>query len=179
MIDPSPTIAKVQLGWVAPALVGFVTLGFALMWRFVPIGLNALLVGYVVLTGLIVGNTVVARLHEATIWTHSEFAKVQRRAAPPSYLRAKDLVEFESMIMSTMRYEHDLYLKVRPTVRYIANIRLAERGIELDDDPLAREVLGEDLYELVHGHGARPGVLFAPGVSLESLTALVERLEQL
>jgi hypothetical protein len=178
MSNPSPTFAKVQLGWVAPVLVGVVTLGFALMWRFVPIGLNALLVGYVVLTGLIVGNTLVARLHEATIWTHSEFATVQRRTTPPSYMRAKDLVEFESMITSTMRYEHDLYLKVRPTARYIADVRFAEHGIALDDDPRAREVLGE-VYELLHGHGARPGVLFAPGVSLESLTALVERLEQL
>jgi hypothetical protein len=69
-------------------------------------------------------------------------------------------------------------LTLRPVLREIATARLRRRGIELDRDDDAREILGEQLSELVK---ARPPSkdLRGPGMSLSELEALIERLESI
>ena len=90
-----------------------------------------------------------------------------------------------------MRAERDLELgiagaahahhRLLPLLRAAAIARLAtHRGIELDRRPdAARELLGEDAWELLRPDRPEPEDRFAPGVPRERVTDLIERVESL
>jgi hypothetical protein len=74
----------------------------------------------------------------------------------------------------------DLHRRVRPLFREIAAAQLARRGVGLDRDPQsARELLGDDLWELVRADRPTPADRDAPGLSLAELVSLTDRLETL
>ena len=173
---PTGPIPGLSLRWPLPVAIALLTLGFALAWRFLPVGVAVSITIFVLLVGLVVVTSFVARLAKEAGWTHSEFAEIGRvvPSGPPG--RAEDLVQWESVVAGAMRYEHDLYLKVRPQVRYLAWARLAARGIDLDRDPRAAAELGA-LYEFVKADAYRPGRLFGPGTTLETLEQMTESLE--
>lgn len=69
---------------------------------------------------------------------------------------------------------------LRPIFRPIAERELAARGIDLDrDSAQAREILGDELWSVVHAD--RPGASGGrgEGVSRAALRAMLERLEAL
>jgi hypothetical protein len=90
-----------------------------------------------------------------------------------------------------MRVERDLELgiagaahahhRLLPVLRAAAIARLAtHRGIELDRRPdVARELLGEEAWELLRPDRPEPEDRFAPGVPRDRVTALIERVESL
>jgi hypothetical protein len=171
-------IRKLQVGWPLPIILVVSTFGFGFALRFLPVRVNLLVTLFVVVVGLTVGGTFVSRLSEQASWTHSEFATVRQRTLTARRARAKDLVGFEQMFERSTVYEHHLYMGLRPHLRYLARARLAARGIDLDSDPAAQELLG-DLYELVHTRGAPPGALFGAGIPIELLETMVETLEHI
>jgi hypothetical protein len=68
--------------------------------------------------------------------------------------------------------------ELRPLLRPIAVIRLARRGVDLDNRAVeARAILGEELWELVGAKGPRSS-RYAGGISTAELRSLIERLEQ-
>ena len=69
----------------------------------------------------------------------------------------------------------DLHARLRPTLREIAGMRLAVRGLDADGE----EVLGERLWELVRPDRPPPTDRHAPGLPLTELRRVVERLEEL
>jgi hypothetical protein len=150
----------------------------ALAWRLLPVGVAVSIRIFVLLVGLVVTVSFVSRVTKETSWAHSDFAEIRRVAPSAPAKRAQDLVQLEGMVAGAMRYEHDLYLKVRPEVRYLAWARLAARGIDLDRSARARDELGP-LYDFVKADAWRPGHLFGPGTTLETLEQMAETLEHI
>lgn len=73
----------------------------------------------------------------------------------------------------------DLHLRLRPRLQAIAEHRLASRrGLRLDS-PEARELLGEELWELLRPEREPPGDRFAPGLSLAGQRAALDRIEKI
>ena len=75
-------------------------------------------------------------------------------------------------------YAHRRFL---PLLRSAASARLATRhGIELDRRPdAARELLGEDAWELLRPDRPEPADRHGPGVPRARVAALIERIESL
>jgi hypothetical protein len=171
-------IPGLELGWPLPLAVAVLAVGFALAWRFLPVSVGVLITIFVLFIGLLVTISLVGRLAHEAGWSHSEFAEVHRAVPDGGSHRAGDLVAFEASVAGAMRYQHDLYLQIRPTVRYLASSRLAAVGIDLDRDPRAAEALGP-LYDFVKASADRPGHLFGAGVPLETLQQMADTLERI
>ena len=105
-------------------------------------------------------------------------ARRRPRVRPPQHVRPMDLERLERMTAWGRLSASRVDLTIRPVLREIAIARLRQRGIELDRDDHARELLGERLWELVK---ARPlsNAHRGPGMSLSELEALTERLESI
>ncbi len=74
----------------------------------------------------------------------------------------------------------DVQLRLRPVLREIAAARLARHGVRLElDDDRARELLGDELWEIVRPGRSLPEDRFGPGLSRGELRGLLERLEAL
>jgi hypothetical protein len=75
-------------------------------------------------------------------------------------------------------YAHRRFL---PLLRSAASARLARRhGIELERRPdAARELLGEDSWELLRPDRPEPADRHGPGVPRAQVAALIERIESL
>jgi len=100
------------------------------------------------------------------------------RVGPPQQVRPMDLERLERMTTWGRSSASRVDLTIRPVLREIAIVRLRRRGIELDRDDVARELLGERLWELVKAP-ALSNELGGPGMSLSELEALTERLESI
>jgi hypothetical protein len=69
---------------------------------------------------------------------------------------------------------------LRPLLREIAAAALNRRGVGLvGNSDAARALLGDELWELVRPGRPRPADPSAPGVTLEQLAAMTDRLERL
>jgi hypothetical protein len=73
----------------------------------------------------------------------------------------------------------DFHAHVRPRLVPLANACLARRGVTLDDREQAIELLGADGFALVDPAAVLPEDRFEPGVAIERVGRLVERLELL
>lgn len=100
------------------------------------------------------------------------------RPAPP--LRPEDLERVERLVVTGRSTAAEVHLRLRPVLREIAAARLRRRGVQLNlSRSDARELLGEELWELVRPDRPRPEDLRGPGISLELLAAMTDRLEAL
>jgi hypothetical protein len=71
-------------------------------------------------------------------------------------------------------------MMLRPLLREIAAVGLNRRGIRMARNPAAaRELLGDELWEIVRPGRPTPADPRAPGVTLEELAQMTDRLEQL
>ena len=71
-----------------------------------------------------------------------------------------------------------MHRRLRPLLRELAAARLRRRGVQLDHDgDRARELLGDELWEIVRPGRPMPADRFGPGLSGSELRRLVERLE--
>jgi hypothetical protein len=100
---------------------------------------------------------------------------LERDEIKPS--RPAEVERLERELTMATASSFDLHARLRPTLREIAAIRLATRGVRLDDD--GEELLGEELWELVRPDRRPPTDRHAPGISPKGLRAAVERLEAL
>jgi hypothetical protein len=74
----------------------------------------------------------------------------------------------------------EVHLRIRPLLSEIAVARLSRRGVRLDRSPGdAGELLGEPLWKLVRPDRPRPEDPRGPGMTLEELEQMTDRLEQL
>lgn len=111
---------------------------------------------------------------------HSPFARELARRPKPRE-RLGELVRQEREVGLAMDAAFDLHVRLRPTLRAIAEHRLAaRRGVGLDEQPeRARELLGDDMWELVRVDREPPEDRFAKGIPFERLRAAAERLEKI
>ena len=158
------------------AALGLVALAVALVSS---VPRDRLLDGYVLAVGGLVllalvraareaGDAAEASVYERALRRHA------RRAQRP---HALERLEREVVLGATNAF--DLHVRVRPVLREIAAHRLeSRRGIDLDAGaPATRELLGEELWELVRPDRAPPDDRFAPGVPLDRLRRHVRTLE--
>ena len=102
------------------------------------------------------------------------------RPQPERAERPAELLRIERAVGLGAAHSGDFYARLRPVLREVATALLARRGVALDDQPeRARELLGDQGYELVRGDALRPERPFDPGVPAEDLRAAVEALERL
>ena len=92
---------------------------------------------------------------------------------------ASRLLDIERSLRLGTTTAGDFNAHVRPILVPLAKARLARKGIGLDDRERAALVLGEENYELVDPKAPPPLDRFAPGVRLDQVRRLVEKLESL
>ena len=94
--------------------------------------------------------------------------------------RAADLASLERLMAISQSSAANVHLRLRPVLREVAAARLWRQGIALDRDrDAARAALGDDLYELVAPGRPRPADPRGPGLSLNQIERLIDRLETL
>ena len=99
----------------------------------------------------------------------------------PERPRSLKDVELAVRLACSRNGEYDVYYRLRPVLRDLAEQRLrSHRLIDLDGGAnAARELLGEDLWELVRSDAPPPQERSGRGVSVSRLAQWVERLEAL
>jgi antitoxin (DNA-binding transcriptional repressor) of toxin-antitoxin stability system len=73
----------------------------------------------------------------------------------------------------------DLHFRLRPTLAEIARNRLAARGVAMKDERRARELMGEEAWELLRPDRPEPRNRNAPGLATAELERLVGALERI
>ena len=104
-------------------------------------------------------------------------AVAARRSPRPSRPATLERVEREVVLSSGSAF--DLHVRLRRRLRAITEHRLAaHRGLDLDaGTPEARELLGDDLWELVRPDRPMPTDRLAPGLPIRRQRDLLDRVE--
>jgi hypothetical protein len=106
-----------------------------------------------------------------------------RRRAPAASLppRPGQLVALERLAVSAGTSAVHAHAYLRPVLVEIASHRLAARGQTLErmPDGIARQVLGDPLWDIVRPNRPFPDDRHGPGVRREELAAMLEVLERL
>jgi hypothetical protein len=92
-----------------------------------------------------------------------------------------ELARMERNVVLATAKQFDSRQRIRPILREIAEHRLAtSRGIYMDEDPdRAREVLGEEAWDLIHFEQDERDRRRGRGLELERLERVVESLEHI
>jgi hypothetical protein len=101
-------------------------------------------------------------------------AALEREAEPPQRPPQLERIERELTMASSTAF--DLHARLRPQLREIAELRLATRGVRLED---AEGVLDEEVWELVRPDRPPPSNRHAGGIPPAELRRVVEALEAL
>lgn len=101
-------------------------------------------------------------------------AALERESEPPQ--RPPQLERLERELTMASATAFDLHARLRPQLREIAAMRLAARGVRLED---AEDVLDEELWELVRPDRPPPANRHAEGIPPAELRRAVEALEAL
>jgi hypothetical protein len=111
--------------------------------------------------------------------TTSRLAVVLGRP-PRKEPRVPELGRLEREVEMAMESAYDTYYRLRPTLREIAAIRLARRGIQLDaPGGRAQELLGPDTWSIVRPDFERPSDHHAAGTPFATIERAVAALEEL
>jgi hypothetical protein len=98
----------------------------------------------------------------------------------PVVPRIPELDRLERELTMSASRAFDLHYRLRPAVREIALGRLERRGLRLDSGSAAvRELLGDQVWELVSPDREAPSDRQAAGPGLAELRQTVESLERL
>jgi hypothetical protein len=91
----------------------------------------------------------------------------------------RDLNDLENLVAMGAESEFDLYFRLRPRLRRIAEAKLHGQGIDLDASPeQAAQALGPAAWDLLRPDRPRPDPT-ARARSLPAITAVAEALERL
>jgi hypothetical protein len=91
----------------------------------------------------------------------------------------KDLADLENLVAMGAESEFDLYFRLRPRLRRIADAKLRWHGIDLDASPEeAAEALGPAAWDVLRPDRPRPDPT-ARARSLPAITAVADALERL
>jgi hypothetical protein len=110
----------------------------------------------------------------------SAFERALRRK-PSKAGRPDELTRLEDQVRLATVAALDTHRRLRPALREAAGHRLRVRhGVDLEADPRrARELLGEEAWELVRPVERPPTDRFAPGVSPARLGRVLDAIEAL
>jgi hypothetical protein len=97
---------------------------------------------------------------------------------PPQAPGIPELDRLEREVYVGAARNFDLHYRLRPVLREIAAVRLEKRGLQLDSGgEQARELLGEELWDLTRPDREPPIDRHGPGPGLERVGESIERLE--
>ncbi len=107
------------------------------------------------------------------------FARSAPARSTPTRFPSLERVEREVTLAATSAY--DVHFRLRPTLREVATELLgARRGIALDRAPgRARELLGDETWELVRADRRPPADPRGPGLDRDALERVLSSLESL
>ncbi len=99
---------------------------------------------------------------------------------PRKDMRLPELERLERELEMAMESAYDSYYRLRPTLRDIAEARLAYSAVELDQPGgRAEELLGPDAWSIVRPGLERPSDHHAPGPRLAEIERAIDALERL
>lgn len=102
------------------------------------------------------------------------------RPRVPALPRIPELDRLERGLEMGASREYDFHYRLRPVLREVASGRLERRGLSLDSgSPPVRELLGEEVWELVRPDREPPRDRQARGPGMDELQQTVETLERL
>jgi hypothetical protein len=108
----------------------------------------------------------------------SEFDDALRAThRPPVRIAERDKLARE--VQLGMQTAFDLHYRLRPTLVEIAHNRLAGRGIRLEHERRAKDILGDEAWELLQPDREPPQNRNAPGIATDELGRLVGVLERI
>lgn len=128
------------------------------------------------LIGIAAGSVALSTAVEASVPAR---ARPRRRDEEASDAGTSNLVALERSLRFGTSTAGDYYAQVRPRLVPLAKSRLARKGVALSDKQRAIEVLGTDAYALVDPGGTPPEDRFEPGVPLDRVRRLLDKLEAL
>jgi hypothetical protein len=167
-------VKRLALAWLfLTALVG-VVLGLARLlapgWFELELDIFILVVG-----GIAIADVVILLRDAYPLEDVSDIAAaLEREAEPPQRPPQLERLERELTMASSTAF--DLHARLRPQLREIAEMRLATRGVRLED---AEGVLDAELWELVRPDRPPPSNRHARGIPPAELCRAVEALEAL
>jgi hypothetical protein len=105
---------------------------------------------------------------------------LRRWRRPAATETVRGLEELQYAVEFSLSTAFDFHFRLRPRLIGIAGHRLAARGVELESQPeRAREMLGEEAWELLRPDRPAPERRNSPGLELDRLRRVVERLDAL
>jgi hypothetical protein len=113
--------------------------------------------------------------------SESSLFELSLRRPKQESMRPAALVRIERELVLGMESAGHLHRRLLPILREAAAARLsAKRQIDLETGPrAAREVLGDEAWELLRPDRPEPATRNAPGISRAKLTATVDVLEDI
>jgi len=99
---------------------------------------------------------------------------------PSPLPRIAELDRLERTLYMASARSFDLHYRLRPVIREIVAGRLERRGLSLDSGSASvRDLVGDDLWELVDPDRTAPENRQSPGPGLVDIEQQIERLERL
>jgi hypothetical protein len=132
--------------------------------------------------------SVLARVTRESVGTAD--SELERRVRPrrfnrfhrsPERTQLPELARVERELSLASVGAFDVHVRLRPTLREVAEYRLLRSyGVGLDEQPRrARELLGDEVWEIVRAYRELPSDRHAPGLSRGELERIVATLERL
>jgi hypothetical protein len=101
----------------------------------------------------------------------------RRTSAPPLPAQAERV---DRLVRGGTRYAEGVHRELRPLLAEVVEPALARRGLALDGpEAPVRELLGEELWDLVRPRRPRPERPLGPGMERQEIERIVDRLEGL
>jgi hypothetical protein len=160
--------------------VAVLTSLLAVDFVFRPIPLGLALRAWLVALGALAASALVRGSLAPYRQVHVEPVRIERRR-PRAPERPAGLAEAERAVDYAAWNPADLNRRLRPLLREVAAHRLlTRRGIDIARHPeLARELLGEVAWDLIHVPAAIRSQGIHPGASPPAIRETIERLEAL
>jgi hypothetical protein len=166
---------RLAIGWGAFALLA--AIGLVIARVFEPGRFELELDVYILVVGGVALLNVVILIREAYPLEGpvTQIARALERDEP-ELPRLPELERVERELTMSTATSFDLHTRFRPLVRDIAISRLGARGRKLEE---SEDELGEELWALVRPDRPVPTDRHGAGISRESVTRIVDRLEAL
>ncbi len=105
----------------------------------------------------------------------------RRRATPREPSRPEQLVAIERLVSTAATSAIQAHAYLRPVLVEIVSRRLAGRGRNLEQmrESVGQGLLGDRLWEIVRPNRPFPDHRYAPGVSRQELSAILDVIERL
>lgn len=154
------------------------TIGLAVALGLRPISTREIVAAYILALTFFALVLLMRIAHSGDEWGRAT-SQLELALAPQKETRARpaELVRTERDLMLSAANAGELHTRLLPQLRDVAAVRLADRH---DLDLLhAREILGDETWELLRPDRPAPPDRGAPGLPMERIARLVDTVERL